>query len=195
MSVHGSKAPDTDVFVDDSDDIPPIVGGKLPITDEQELSDLVKRVKTSLKQLGKTENGPNLEFIRVKSAEYRVVAGFIYTLQAEIMENKTKTDCTIEVWEKPWLDFVRLDVECGEEKRKYQWKSRADPDELPSTTTTAAAASSTSPTTTTTTPSSDAAATKGKNRHWIDISFFNCTWIWNAKNDAERKLICKLHCD
>lgn len=161
MSVHGSKV-DTDADVDDDDDIEPIVGGKLPVTDEQELSDLVERVKTNLKQLGETKNGPSLEFIRVKSAEYRVVAGFIYTLQAEINENKTKTDCTIEVWEKPWLDFVRLNVECGEEKRKYQWKSREDPDELPSTT---ASTTTTSSTTATTAPSSDTASTDGKNRH------------------------------
>lgn len=66
------------------------------------------------------------------------------------------------VWEKPWLDFVRLNLECGEEKRKYQWKSREDPDELPSTTPTS---SSTSSSTTTTAPGSDTAPTEGKNRH------------------------------
>lgn len=96
MSVHGSKAAAADDDGDDNDDIEPIVGGKNPITDEQELSDLVNRVKKNFKQLGETENGPNLEFVRVKSAEYRVVAGFIYTIEAEINENKAKTDCTIE---------------------------------------------------------------------------------------------------
>lgn len=155
MSVHCSIA------AADNDDIEPIVGGKNPITDEQELSDLVDRVKKNFKQFGDTENGPNLEFIRLKSAEYRVVAGFIYTLDAEINENEVKTDCTIEVWEKPWLDFVKLDVECGEEKRKYQWKSREDPDELPSTAPTLPSTSNT----TTTTPSSETVPTNGNNRH------------------------------
>lgn len=129
MSVHGNK--------DDSDDTEPgynLPGGKFKLTDEKELSDLVDRVKTNLKKLGDTENGPNLEFVRVKSAEYRVVTGFIYTLVAEVNENKAATDCTIEIWEKPWLDFVKLDVECGKEKRKYQWKSCEDPDEIPTIT-------------------------------------------------------------
>lgn len=112
-----------------------IPGGKFRITDENELNELVDRVKTHLKKLGDTQKGANLEFVRVKSAEYRVATGFIYTLVAEINENEaTNVDCTINLWEKPWLDFVKLDVECGDEKHKYQWKSREDPDDIPSTT-------------------------------------------------------------
>lgn len=135
ISVHGNGDKPTATGVSDEDDdnsTEPgynLPGGKFPITDETELNELVARVKTNLKELGNTENGPNLEFVRVKSAEYRVVTGFIYTIVAEINENKASTDCTINLWEKPWLDFVKLDIECGDEKRKYQWKSREDPDE------------------------------------------------------------------
>lgn len=140
MSVHGSedKPTATDATDEDDDNSEPgynLPGGKFPIDDETELNELVARVKTNLKKLGDTENGPNLEFIRIKSAEYRVVTGFIYTLVAEINENKASTDCTINLWEKPWLDFVKLDIECGDEKRKYHWKSREDPDEIKGTST------------------------------------------------------------
>lgn len=111
-----------------------IPGGRFRITDEKELSDLTKKVTTHLKGLSATKDGPNLEFIRVKSAEYQVVAGYIYHLVAEINENKKPTECKISLWEKPWLDFIKLDVECGEEKRKYQYKPKEDPDDIPSST-------------------------------------------------------------
>lgn len=105
-----------------------IPGGRFRITDEKQINDLKQKAVAHLKKLGDTENGPNLELVCVKSAEYQVVAGMIWRLVAKINENKTPTDCKIEIWEKPWLDFVKLDIECGEEKRKYQWKSREDPD-------------------------------------------------------------------
>lgn len=144
-SVRGSDD-DIDNNQSDSDLGYNLPGGKFPITDEDELNELVDRVKTNLKNLGDTENGPKLEFIRVKSAEYRVATGFIYTLVAEINENnENKVDCTINLWEKPWLDFVKLDVECGEEKRKYQWRSREDPDEILNTTPTTTTSTSYTP--------------------------------------------------
>lgn len=110
-----------------------IPGGKFRITDEKEIKDLEQKVVTHLKKLSETENGPNLEFVRTRSAEYQVVAGMIWRLVAEVNENKAATDCKIEIWEKPWLDFVKMDVECGEDKRKYQYKSREDPDEITTT--------------------------------------------------------------
>lgn len=141
LSVHASDTDDKD----DSELGYNIPGGKFRITDETELNDLVDRVKTHLKKLGDTQKGANLKLVRAKSAEYRVATGFIYTLVAEINENDdSKVDCTIELWEKPWLDYVKLDVECGDEKRKYQYKSREDPDDIHRVTPT---------TTSTTTPS------------------------------------------
>lgn len=101
-----------------------IAGGSIRITDQAELDDLKEKVVTHLKKLGASENGANLEFVRIKSAEKQVVAGSLWRLVAEINENNAQTDCAIKIWEKPWLNFAKLDVECGKEKRKYQWKSQ-----------------------------------------------------------------------
>lgn len=101
-----------------------IPGGRFRITDQKELDDLQEKVVKHLKTLSESENGPDLEFVRIKSADYQVVAGMLWRLVAEINENNEKTDCNIEIWEKPWLNFAKLDVECGKEKRKYQWKSQ-----------------------------------------------------------------------
>ena len=106
-----------------------IPGGRFSITEEKELKDLEQKVVTHFKKLSESDNGANLEFVRVKSAEYQVVAGMIWRLVAEINENKALTDCSIEIYEKPWLDFVKLDVECGDEKRKYKYQSGANPDD------------------------------------------------------------------
>lgn len=106
-----------------------IPGGKFHIDDEDELSDLTEKVTKNLAKISEKENGPSLEFIKVHSAIYRVVAGFIYELEAEINENKTPVNCTISLWEKPWLDFEKFDVDCGDdEKHKYQYLSKSDPD-------------------------------------------------------------------
>lgn len=111
-----------------------IPGGKFRITDENEISDLTGKVTENLKKIGEKENGPSLEFVRVHSAFYQVVAGFKYELEAEIKENKTSVNCTISMWEKPWLDFVKFDVDCGEEEsHQYQYLSSADPDEITTT--------------------------------------------------------------
>lgn len=125
MSVQGSDA------VADQEAGYNIPGGNFRITDAKEIKDLEQKAIAHLKKLSDSENGPNLEFIRTKSAEYQVVAGMIWRLVAEINENKEPVDCSIEIYEKPWLNFAQLDVECGEEKRKYQWKSGESPDDLP----------------------------------------------------------------
>lgn len=105
---------------------------RFPITDEDEINYLKEEAVKQLKQLSESANGVNLELVRVKSADYRswTFTGTIWTLVAEINENKAPTECTIEIWEKTWRDFVKLDAVCGKEKRSYQWKSREDPDKI-----------------------------------------------------------------
>lgn len=96
------------------------IGGSRPITDEKELSDLTETVTNHLKKVATQPNGAQLDFIRAHSATYQLVSGNLYKLFAEVNENSSPVNCTITLWDKPWVkDFLKLDVECGEEKRKY----------------------------------------------------------------------------
>lgn len=102
-----------------------IPGGPRPLTEEWELTDLAGNLTEHLKKAG-SENGTNLEFIKILSATSKVVAGRLFNVRAGIYENSTETNCTIELWEKPWENFVKIDVECGHEEdepRKYGWAS------------------------------------------------------------------------
>lgn len=102
-------------------------GSRRPITDETELSDLTKKVTTHLKKVVTGENAAPLEFGRIHSTTYQLVAGHLYGLFAGFKEKDHPLNCTISLWEKPWIvDFVKLDLECGEEKRKYQFASGQD---------------------------------------------------------------------
>lgn len=102
-----------------------IPGGQFDITDEVELNKVIGKVTEHLEKLRSQSNESNLKFVKSHWATSQVVAGFIYRMSAEINENGKTTDCTISLWEKSWENFVRFDVECGEEKRKYQWTSQA----------------------------------------------------------------------
>lgn len=111
-----------------------IPGGDFRITDEKEISDLTKKVSENLAKIVENDNARSLEFIKIHSATYQVVTGIIYDLKVEMNENKKPTNCTISLWEKPWLDFIKFDVECGDdEKHKYQYLSKEDPDAVDST--------------------------------------------------------------
>lgn len=108
----------------EADQIP---GGSRPITDEGELNELTETVKTHLTKVGAQENSAQLNFLRVHSATVSVVSGRLYKLIAEINENNTPVNCSISLWDKPWIpEFVKFDVECGEEKRKYGYSSALD---------------------------------------------------------------------
>lgn len=100
-----------------------IPGGNIRITDEKKLTELTKNVTDHLIKLGTQENKA-FEFIRVHSALYQVVAGIAYKLLVELKENDLPaTNCTISLWEKPWENFVKFNVEC-DEKRKYEYISQ-----------------------------------------------------------------------
>lgn len=106
----------------------PVIGGKIGITDEQKLNDLKNNFTVHLQKLGAQENG-SFELIRLHSATYQVVAGILHEGLVEIKENDRLCNCTISLWEKPWEDFVKLNVECGPEKRKYEYVSGPKTDE------------------------------------------------------------------
>lgn len=100
-----------------------ILGGPQPVTDATELAELRQNVMNHLKNLGAQPNGAHLEFVKFHRATSKVVAGVLYEISAEIKENNQNVNCTLDLWEKSWQDFVKLNIECGEEKRKYEWTS------------------------------------------------------------------------
>lgn len=119
------------VHADDDEAGYNLPGGNFHITDEKEISELTEQVTEHLAKIGANDNSTNLEFVRIHSAIYRIVAGTLYEVNAEIKENDTPVNCTISFWEKPWLDFVKFDVNCGEEEsHKYHYLSRPDPDDI-----------------------------------------------------------------
>lgn len=97
-------------------------GGKTPITDQKQLSDLTKNIAVHFQKLGAQEK-KSFELIHLHSATYQSVAGSAYEIFAEIKENDKTSNCTLNLWEKISEDSVKLDVECGPEKRKYQYVS------------------------------------------------------------------------
>lgn len=100
-----------------------IPGGPKPITDETELLILTQNISTHLsKVVGDQPN--SLEFVKLHSATVQTVAGKLYKMLVEINENNEAVNCTLSMWEKSWEDFIKFDVECGEEKRKYGWSSK-----------------------------------------------------------------------
>lgn len=112
-----------------------IPGGIFQITDKDEICDLMKKVTEYLAEIVDKHYGSSLELVKIHSAIHRVVAGYIYELVAEINENKIPTNCTVTMWEKPWLNFVKFDVDCGDtEEHKYQYLSVEDRDEEDRTT-------------------------------------------------------------
>lgn len=103
-----------------------VKGGKKPVTDQEALDNLSKSVVEHLKKL---DGQGKLELVEMQSATYQTVAGTKYEIDAKLKENDTPVDCTIVLWEKPWItDFLKLDVECGEEKRKYSYAAGVDAD-------------------------------------------------------------------
>ncbi|XP_055309719.1 uncharacterized protein LOC129573342 [Sitodiplosis mosellana] len=101
-----------------------IPGAPRPITDETKLTELRNSVTTHMSKLSGQQNGAQLEFIKIHTATSQTVAGSLYKIIAEINENNQIVNCTVSLWEKPWENFVKLDVECGEEpKRTYGWRS------------------------------------------------------------------------
>lgn len=109
-----------------------VKGGKKPITDVEQLSDLTKEVTTHLQKLGEQEKGTfELIQLHANTATKQVVSGIIYDLLAEIKENDKTSNCSISLWEKPLENYVKFDLECGDEKRKYQYISQDPVTEAP----------------------------------------------------------------
>lgn len=98
-----------------------VPGAPRPLNAE-ELADFTKNVTVHLQKLGAKENGPKLGFVKVNSATFKLVAGSLWEGEVELTDNEQPNTCTVSLWEKPWENFVKFNVECGENK-KYQWST------------------------------------------------------------------------
>lgn len=101
----------------------PPPGSSRPLLDEQKLNELAEIVRTYFHKLDGQANGGNLELRHIFSATHQTVAGTLYNIYAEINENNSPVNCTIKLLEQPWLNHVKLDLECGAEKRPYAYES------------------------------------------------------------------------
>lgn len=95
-----------DVFVGGPNDVPP-----------ETLNELNTKLAESFVQLGET-NGTSLGVNRVFGASQQVVAGTLYKIRCEIQTEDGPKNCTVRMWEKPWIHFRQVDVDCGE--KQYQ---------------------------------------------------------------------------
>lgn len=103
-----------------------VVGGPSEITDPKELDELKQTFTTSLTKLSENnEHKSKLEFVEIISATRQVVAGSLTAARINVLENGQKKECTLNLWEKLWLKWHQVEVECGEneEKRKYKLTS------------------------------------------------------------------------
>ncbi|XP_031631206.1 uncharacterized protein LOC116345714 [Contarinia nasturtii] len=102
-----------------------IPGGPRPITDEIELAKLTDNITTHLDRFG--VQGTNFELVKLHSATVQVVAGVLYETLIEVMEKQNRVNCTMTMWEKAWENVIKVNVECGDEKRKYEWSTDVQP--------------------------------------------------------------------
>lgn len=93
-----------------------LVGGlnEVPLA---ELNDLHGKLAESFVQLSQT-NGTSLGINHVFGASKQVVAGVMYKIRCEIETEDGPKNCTVNMWEKPWLGFRQVDIDCG--KKQYQ---------------------------------------------------------------------------
>lgn len=91
-----------------------------PILDEKELADVHHNISTHLEKLRAQENGPHFELAKIHWAYYQTVAGSLWKVKAALVQNKQEKNCTINLYERPWENLVKLNVECGENE-KHQW--------------------------------------------------------------------------
>lgn len=93
-----------------------LVGGLNEVPPE-ELESLNGKLAESFVQLGQT-NGTSLGVNRLFGASKQVVAGVMYKIRCEIETEDGPKNCTVKLWEKPWMNFRQVDVDCGE--KQYQ---------------------------------------------------------------------------
>lgn len=96
-----------------------MAGAPRRITDERELNNLSEKVNHYLTQF---QTDQQFEVVRTRSATVQIVAGVMYKMTVDMMENQQESQCKIALWEKSWESFAQLNIECGERKYLYVTK-------------------------------------------------------------------------
>lgn len=94
------------------------------ITDPKQLGDLTKKVESCLAKINEQNQGVQLKFNRSHFATIQTNYGLSYEMFAEIDENGQLVGCKINLWKQISMNYERMDVECGTEKRKYAFEER-----------------------------------------------------------------------
>lgn len=89
-----------------------------------DLPQLESKVVDSLAALGAQANSPKLQFGKILSAKKQVVAGIVYLITAEIIEDGKPKMCRFRIWERPWTGERHVEIEC--DKRTFR-VIRSDP--------------------------------------------------------------------
>lgn len=92
------------------------------ITDHKQLEDLTNKVEFYLGKINEQNQGVQLKFNRSHLATIQTDFGLLYEMFAEMHENGQLISCEIKLWEQVQMNYVRMDVECGTEKRKYTFE-------------------------------------------------------------------------
>ncbi|KAH8383086.1 hypothetical protein KR009_006666 [Drosophila setifemur] len=92
-----------------------IPGGKSPLEGDK-LKEATALLTSSLAKLA-TGDGPNYQVVKVKSATTQVVAGSLKEFVVELSNGTDHKDCTVKIWEQPWLteNATNLKIKCGDE--------------------------------------------------------------------------------
>lgn len=88
------------------------IGGPVDVEPDT-LNELSKNITDSFGQLGASDASKQLKLKEVYGAQRKIVAGILYTVRAKVETNEGVKNCSIEVWEKPWIHFRRVTVNCG----------------------------------------------------------------------------------
>lgn len=98
-----------------------VPGGPIAITEQEKIIELEKKIRGHFNELANRKQNSKLELLEIKSVNHRTAAGSIYELVGLVRENDVTVECAIRLWEQPWKQFSKLNVECGEQKRPYEW--------------------------------------------------------------------------
>lgn len=94
-----------------------LIGGWTDV-DEKNIPALQSTVSESLVALGEQENSPTYTLHQILGAKKQVVAGILYDIKADFVEGNVHKNCTLKIWEKPWLRQRTVDISCDDKTFK-----------------------------------------------------------------------------
>lgn len=108
------------VAATDTFDVPlpvyePDFAGPVPV-DRSRWPFLSGKITESLDQL-KREQGRDLRFVNIQSADYQYMKGSKYTIAALFVMANTNKDvnCNGTIWEQEWLRFRHFEIKCDDD--------------------------------------------------------------------------------